>query len=71
MKEKNKGKNFIKRTYGDPKMVKAYSEGTIDFRIICGAKRHHYSMFNVGRSMFDVQSVRCSPLKKNLLMFTN
>jgi hypothetical protein len=24
----------------------------------CGAKRHHYSMFNVGRSMFDVQSVR-------------
>ena len=20
----------------------------------CGAKRHHYSMFNVGRSMFDV-----------------
>jgi hypothetical protein len=26
----------------------------------CGAKRHHYSMFNVGRSMFDVQSVQCS-----------
>jgi hypothetical protein len=24
----------------------------------CGAERHHYSMFNVGRSMFDVQSVR-------------
>jgi hypothetical protein len=21
-----------------------------------GAKRHHYSMFNVGRSMFDVRS---------------
>jgi len=20
----------------------------------CGAERHHYSMFNVGRSMFDV-----------------
>jgi hypothetical protein len=20
----------------------------------CGAQRHHYSMFNVGRSMFDV-----------------
>jgi hypothetical protein len=25
-----------------------------------GAERHHYSMFNVGRSMFDVQSVQCS-----------
>jgi hypothetical protein len=23
----------------------------------CGAKRYHYSMFNVGRSVFDVQSV--------------
>ncbi len=23
-----------------------------------GAQRHHHSMFNVGRSMFDVQSVR-------------
>ena len=33
---------------------------SFDFRIICGAERHHYSMFNVGRSMFDVQSVKCS-----------
>jgi hypothetical protein len=40
MKDKNKGKNFVKKNWG--------------------AKRHHYSMFNVGRSMFDVQSVRCS-----------
>jgi len=23
-------------------------------KLNCGAKRHHYSMFNVGRSMFDV-----------------
>ncbi len=23
-------------------------------KLICGAERHHYSMFNVGRSMFDV-----------------
>ena len=29
-------------------------------KLNCGAKRHHYSMFNVGRSMFDVQSVQCS-----------
>jgi hypothetical protein len=28
--------------------------------IDCGAERHHDSMFDVGRSMFDVQSVRCS-----------
>jgi len=31
-----------------------------DFRkqmkLNCGAKRHYYSMFNVERSMFDVQS---------------
>ena len=27
--------------------------------INCGAERQHYSMFDVGRSMFDVQSVRC------------
>jgi hypothetical protein len=26
----------------------------------CGAEQHHYSMFSVGRSMFDVQSVRRS-----------
>jgi hypothetical protein len=25
------------------------------FKLNCGVKRHHYSMFNVGRSMFDVQ----------------
>jgi hypothetical protein len=24
------------------------------------AQRHHYSTFDVGRSMFDVQSVYCS-----------
>jgi hypothetical protein len=24
-------------------------------KLNCGAQRHHYSMFNVGRSMFDVQ----------------
>jgi len=24
----------------------------------CGAKRHHYSMFNVGRSMFDVHLLK-------------
>ena len=29
-------------------------------KLNCGAERHHYSMFNVGRSMFDVQSVFCS-----------
>jgi len=23
-------------------------------KLNCGAERHHYSMFNVGRSMFDV-----------------
>ena len=27
-------------------------------KLNCGAERHHYSMFNVGRSMLDVQSVR-------------
>jgi hypothetical protein len=27
-------------------------------KLNCGAQRHHHSMFNVGRSMFDVQSVR-------------
>jgi len=26
--------------------------------LICGAERHHYSMFNVGRSMFDVHFFR-------------
>jgi hypothetical protein len=44
----------------------------------CGAKRLHYSMFDVGRSMFDVQSVLCSmfifktnPLyKSKMWMFT-
>ena len=25
------------------------------FELNCGAERHHYSMFNVGRSMFDVR----------------
>ena len=29
-------------------------------KLNCRAERHHYSMFNVERSMFDVQSVRCS-----------
>ena len=24
----------------------------------CGAERHHYSMFNVGRSMFDVHLLK-------------
>ncbi len=24
-------------------------------KLNCGAKRHHYSMFDVGRSMLDVQ----------------
>jgi len=28
-------------------------------KLNCGAERHHYSMFNVGRSMFDVQYIRC------------
>ena len=32
----------------------------------CEAERHHYSMFNVGRSMFDVQPVRSSSLIKRI-----
>jgi len=32
-------------------------------KLNCRAERHHYSMFNVGRSMFDVQSVRRSSFK--------
>jgi len=35
---------------------------TLDFikqmKFNCGAERHHYSMFNVGRSMFDVHLVK-------------
>ena len=27
-------------------------------KLNCGAKRHHYSMFDVGRSMFDVESFK-------------
>jgi len=27
-------------------------------KLNCGAERHHYSMFNVGRSMFDVQLLK-------------
>jgi len=42
----------------------SYSRFDIEFlrqmKLNCGAKRHHYSMFNVGRSMFDVQPVPCS-----------
>ena len=25
-------------------------------KLNCGAERYHYSMFNIGRSMFDIQS---------------
>ena len=32
-------------------------------KLNCGAKRHHYSMFKVERSMFDVQSVLCSLIR--------
>jgi hypothetical protein len=27
-------------------------------KLNCGAERHHYSMFNVGRSMFDVHLLK-------------
>jgi hypothetical protein len=33
------------------------------------AKRHQYSMFDVGRSMFDVQSFHCSGQAKFHMMF--
>jgi len=40
---------------------------TLDFlkqvKLICGAERHHYSMFNVGCSMFILFNVRCSSFK--------
>ncbi len=35
-------------------------------KLNCGAERHHYSMFDVGRSMLDVQSVRRSSFKTSL-----
>jgi len=32
-------------------------------KLNCGAQRHHYSMFDVGRSMFDVHPyLRFNPL---------
>jgi hypothetical protein len=31
---------------------------TYDFKMITGAERHHYSMFNVERSMLDVHLLR-------------
>jgi hypothetical protein len=34
----------------------------------CGAKRHHYSMFNVGRSMFDVHFFSFFRAKNNLAL---
>jgi hypothetical protein len=36
----------------------AEHRGILLIKLNCGAQRHHYSMFNVGRSMFDVQSAR-------------
>ncbi len=33
---------------------KCYTLVFFDYKIICGTGWHHYSMFNVGRSMFDV-----------------
>ena len=37
----------------------------------CGAERHHYSMFNVGRSMFDVRRSVCSMIDIRRSSFTN
>ncbi len=36
-------------------------------KLICGAERHHYSMFNVERSMFGLFDVK---LKYNLVRHT-
>ena len=62
----------------------SFFHGNLDFpdkrpKLNCGAQRHHYSMFDVGRSMFDVHlfSVRrsvcsirrtsaCSPVASSL-----
>jgi len=35
-------------------LFKVYIGFFKQMKINCGAQRHHYSMFNVGRSMFDV-----------------
>jgi len=40
-----------KQTYDLEKRLLEYS---VRIKLNCGAKRHHYSMFNVGRSMLDV-----------------
>jgi hypothetical protein len=36
-------------------------------RLNCGAERHHYSMFNVGRSMFDVHLLNFSAIGSSFL----
>jgi len=33
------------------------------FKLNCGVKRHHYSMFNVGSSMFDVRVFQNNPIR--------
>ncbi len=37
-------------------------------KLNCGAERHHYSMFKVGRSMFDVHFFQSLLSKKNLVL---
>jgi hypothetical protein len=43
-----------------PRLKAEWEKMKKQMKLNCGAQRHHYSMFNVGCSMFDVQlSIRC------------
>ena len=46
------------------------SDNCKQMKLNCGAQRHHYSMFKVGRSMFNVQSVHLSyQLRNNTCLY--
>jgi len=41
-------------------VIQGLATGSEKNKMNCQAERHHYSMFNVRRSMFSLFSVRCS-----------
>ncbi len=47
-------KMTVRQAHGPERSRRAEKKNKLN----CGAERHHYSMFDVGRSMLDVQSVR-------------
>jgi len=70
-------KIFVTSIKTAEKNINIHSKFDIGFlkqmKLICGAERHHYSMFNVGRSMFDVhnpygKNATCDCLQNNFTL---